>query len=263
MRNNLVIIALLMVSSVLVGQTASTLEIMGRRPLGEEVTGSLVVHPVRPIYVLRKDGRPVVSEAGYLQLLDSGPGFYYASLLGDRVEWARSIGLVGTNNWGAVEAMCFIGHVVAAWREKHADVRLGIDEISSRFSSFPDYDNDGISDHLTHQAGMNINLFLPCRQKPEVTIHVGNGRNEELYDASLYGELIDLLLEMGAFRLTTNAGLGILDDPERAKQWREVKRSANGYSITYEAANKRSRLYLLTPKGDHGDHVNVLMWKGH
>lgn len=263
MKNLLIVVATILIAGALFGQSPPTLEILGRRPMGDDVPRHAVVHPRPSIYVLHGDGRPLLSEAGYLQLADSGPGFYYGALLADRVDWARSVGQIGTNNWGAVEAMCFIGHVVSVWHERHPDVRLGIDEISSRFASFPDYDHDGISDHLTHQAGMNINLYLPCRKQPEVTIHVGEGRNEDLHDVKLFGELVDLLEWKGAFRMTTNAALGLFDDAKRAGHWREVKRADNGYSITYETEKRHARLYLVTPKGDHGDHVNVLMWKGH
>ena len=259
----LLIVVTILTAEALFAQSPPTLEILGRRPMGDDVARHAVVHPRPSIYVLHDDGRPLLSKAGYLQLADSGAGFYYGALVEDRVDWARSIGLIGTNNWGAVEAMCFIGHVVSIWHERHPDIRLGIDEISSRLTGFPDYNHDGISDHLTHQAGMNINLYLPCRKQPEVTIHVGRGRHEELYDAKLFGELIDLLEGHGAYRMTTNAALGLFDDAKRAEHWREVKRTADSYSITYETEKRYARLYLITPKGDHADHVNVLIWKGH
>ena len=49
--------------------------------------------------------------------------------------------------------------------------------------------------------------------------------------------------------------------PPTRHRWKEVKRSPNGYSITYALDGSRSRLYLLTGRGDHGDHVNTMLWK--
>ena len=262
MKTILTIIISILITGALAAQKYRTLKIGKRLPLPESIHRATVSPPKAPIYVLHKDGRPLLSKAGYLQLADEGPGFYYGALLKDRVDRARAIGMVGTNNWGAVEPMCFIGHVVEIWHQHHPAVRLGIDEISSRLGGFPDYNGDGISDHLTHQAGMNINLYLPCKKRPELTIHMGRGRNEKLYDVALYGELIDLVTQQGAFHLTTNANLGLFDDASRAAAWKEVKRSANGYAITYQHANGHAQMYLLTPKGDHGDHVNVIIWKG-
>ncbi len=253
--------------TLLVGATTAqsykTLEILGSEalPEAEAVTG--VRHPRPPVYVLLEDGRPLVSEAGYLQLAGEGPGFYYGAGAGARAGSSRASRRLGSNNWGAIEAMGLTGRIVERWRARHPDIRLGIDEISSRLGGFPDYDGDGISDHLTHQAGMNVNFLLPCRRQPEVLIHVGTGRHEELFDPGLFADLVAILVAERAYHLTTNAALGLLDDPDLRAAFAAEDREDDGYARSYRHANGHTRLYLLTPRGDHGDHVNALLWKGH
>ncbi len=220
--------------------------------------------PEAPLWIRAEDGWPIISEAGYVQLADEGPGFYYGALVGERVGYARRIGMVGTNNWGDIESMALAGRVVARWQKIHPTMRLGLDEISGRYGGFPDYDGDGVSDHLTHQVGTNINFLVPCAQKPELYIHAGV-RHDELVDRRSFGDLIDLIVEEGGYRLTTHETL--LRDPTAGSAltsklpWREVERSANGYSITMGLPDRKTLMYLLTPKGDHGDHVNVMMWR--
>ncbi|MSR75689.1 MAG: hypothetical protein EXS14_09510 [Planctomycetes bacterium] len=223
-----------------------------------------VTHPLPRIHTLYADGRPVLSEAGFLQLADEGPGFYYGALNADRVDYARSVGMLGTNNWGDVESMCLAGRVVAHWHHAHPTVRLGLDEISSRWAGFPDYDKDGISDHLTHQVGMNINFLVPCSVRPERYIHHGVA-HEGLIDHALFIDLLDILMEQGALWLTTNRGLfsltDQLSDSGSRHAWQSQERLANGYSMTLAIPGKAFRLVLLNPKGDHGDHINAMMWK--
>jgi hypothetical protein len=242
-------------------------KVLGERPL-DPARKAGVVHPEPPIYRLEDDGTPVLSEVGFLQLADEGPGFYYGAKTQDLAEWAGKIGMLGTNNWGDVEALCIADRVVDVWRARHPQgPRLGLDEISARWGGYPDYDKDGASDHKTHQTGMNVNFLVPCKTRPERHIHLGV-RNEELFDPVLYREMIDLLVDEGAFRMTTSAALRAIDAaaelPPTKHRWKQIEKDAAGYSTTYalDGAPAPVRLYLLAGKSDHGDHVNTLLWKG-
>lgn len=236
---------------------------LSRAPLESGASAGLKT-AVPPIWVVDERGFPVLSEAGYVQLPDEGPGFYYGALVQDRVDWARSIGMVGTNNWGDVEGFTMASRVVARWRKMHPDIRLGLDEISGRHGGFPDYDNDGVSDHLTHQVGHNFNFLIPCRTRPERYVHVGV-QHESLFEPKLYSELIDLLVDEGAFRMTTHVDL--MKDASASETlrsrfpWKKRDKESNNYSSVYGIEGRRVIMLLLTPKGDHADHVNVLFWK--
>jgi len=226
-----------------------------------------VKRPRPPIFRVDAAGWPMLSEAGFVQLADAGPGFYYGARVSDLVKHSAARGILGTNNWGDAETMCYAGRVVDAWLQQHRDgPRLGIDEISSRYAGFPDYDGDGVSDHKTHQTGMNVNFHVPCLVRPERHIHLGV-RNEGLFDPKTYRELIDVLVDHGAFRMTTSAALRAVDDaadlPVTRHHWKRLKQSADGYSTTYVLADGATpvRLYLLAGRSDHGDHVNVLFWR--
>lgn len=247
-------------------QDPAPFKVVGSRPL-DPARAEGVVHPEVPIFVLEADGRPLLSEVGFLQLADEGPGFYYGAKVQDLATWAAEHGILGANNWGDVEAMCVADRVVDVWRTRHPEgPRLGIDEISSRYGGFPDFDKDGISDHKTHQTGMNVNFHVPCRTRPERHIHLGI-RNEKLFDPVLYREMIDLLVDEGAFRMTTSSALRVVDAspelPPTKYKWKEIEKDAAGYSTTYALVDGSSpvRLYLLKGKADHGDHVNTLLWK--
>jgi hypothetical protein len=243
--------------------TAAGVTETGRAPLRPGAVAG-VVHPEPPIYRLGERGVPMISEAGYLQLADEGPGFYYGALLPDRVPHTRPAGIIGTNNWGDPESLCLAGRIVTLWREVHPEVRLGLDEISGRYGGFPDYDRDGISDHLTHQLGMNINFLVPCRERPERSVHLGV-RNEQLFDPELFSDLLDLLATGGAIGMTTNrALLSVPGEPGRLRSrqaWKELSRLDNGYSINYGLEGSPVRLLLLEPVGDHADHINCLLWR--
>ncbi len=229
--------------------------------------GAGVTRPKPPIFKVQKDGWPVISEAGFVQLADEGPGFYYGARVADLVKHSEEHGILDTNNWGDAEAMCYADRAVALWLEQHPEgPRLGIDEISSRYAGFPDYDGDGLSDHKTHQTGMNVNFHVPCLKRPERHIHL-DVRNEELFDPKTYREMLDLLVDVGAFRMTTSSALrAVADDPElppTRHRWKMIEQSANGYSTTWVLEDESTpvRLYLLAGRADHGDHVNVLFWR--
>ena len=264
-RASLVLVALLVATAVAQesARQPGVVE-LPRAVLAADAKGG-VKHAVAPIFVLQADGRPLLSEAGMVQLADEGPGFYYGALNADRVGYARSVGMLGTNNWGDVESMCLAGRVVAKWRTLHPDVRLGIDEISGRWGGFPDYDGDGISDHLTHQVGININFLVPCRKQPERYIHHGVA-NEDLFDQRLFIDLVDVLVDEGALWMTTNRSAfapgAELSSAGSRHLWKELDRRPDGYSSNIGIGARPVRMTLLSPKGDHGDHVNAVMQKG-
>ncbi len=222
-----------------------------------------VTHPAPPIFVVEENGEPVVSEAGYLQLADGGRGFYYGALVQERAAWTKKMGILHTNNWGDAETLCFADRIVQRWGERYPKgPRLGIDEISARYGGFMDYDHDGAADHKTHQTGRNINFLMPTSTRPENYIHLGV-QNESSFDPAIFAEMIELLVAEGAYRMTTNVATKVVATNNAAGhiKWNEVKRSANGYSITYQLDGGRNRLYLLTNPGDHGDHVNTMLWR--
>jgi len=244
-------------------QRIAGMRVTGRTPLASTAVAG-VIHVEAPIAKLHADGSPILSEAGLLQLVDEGPGFYYGAAVEDRIDYARERGLLGANNWGDVESFALARRIVGRWMAVHPDVRLGIDEISGRWGGFPDLDKDGVSDHLTHQLGTNVNFLVPCRRRPERYIHVGV-RNEELFAADLFSDLIDILAEADTFAMTTNRAL--LLDPEgkerlRSKlEWVEESRRPDGYSVTWRLARRATRMHTLTPVGDHADHINCLLWR--
>ena len=125
-----------------------------------------------------------------------------------------------------------------------------------------DYDHDGAADHKTHQIGRNINFLMPTNTRPENYIHLGV-QNESSFDPAIFAEMIELLVAEGAYRMTTNVATKVVATNNAAGhiKWNEVKRSANGYSITHQLDGGRNRLYLLTNPGDHGDHVNTMLWR--
>lgn len=223
-----------------------------------------VIHPVKPVHVLRPDGFPALSEAGLLQLADEGPGFYYGALNQDRVEYARGIGMLHTNNWGDVEALCMARRIVDLWVKKHPETRLGIDEISGRFGGFPDYDGNGVSDHLTHQTGHNVNFLVPCRKRPERYVHLGVA-HDDLFDHGEFMDLLDILVETGVSQLTTNTRAfspsGDWSKSGSRFEWLLGTKREDGYSMTLTAKGRRTGLCLLNPVGDHGDHINAMLWR--
>lgn len=233
-----------------------------RAPLAEGARAG-VSCPEPVIWRTESDGRPVLSTAGFVALANEGKHFYYGALVGDRRGHAESIGAIGVQNWGDVEAMSLAARIVAEWGRRHPDgPRLGIDEISGPHGGFPDFDKDGLSDHRTHQTGQNINFLLPCKVRPERYIHM-DVANQELYDPVLYRELIDLLVDVGAYSMTTNTKLRVQDLspdlPPQKHKWRELQKSLDG-TIKYATDMPRTSLYLLQGPGDHGDHVNTLLW---
>lgn len=221
-----------------------------------------VEHPQMIIFRTDPNGTPILSEAGYVALADEGDAFYYGRLVPNVRKHAEALGIIGTNNWGDVEAMALAASAVRTWHALHPDVRLGIDDISARFGGYHDYNEDEASDHLTHQGGMNFSFDLPCRQRPEVKIHVGRGRHEELFDAELMDDLIDVLVASGAHRLTTNAAFGLVEDEEKSAAWTEKVGGPDVPVSNYQNANGRTLMYLIAKPADHGDHINVLFWPG-
>lgn len=264
MKNSgLLVLLLLALSLSAQGSRQPGLKQLGEKPLVAGVTRG-VLHPAKPVHVLQPDGFPALSEAGLLQLADEGEGFYYGALNQDRIDYARSIGMLHTNNWGDVEALCMARRIVAQWVKKHPETRLGIDEISGCMGGFPDYDGDGVSDHLTHQTGHNVNFLVPCRKRPERYVHLGVA-HEDLFDHAEFLDLMDTLVEAGVSQLTTN-NLAFSPSGDWSKsgsrfEWLLGNRREDGYSLTLTAKGRRTGLCLLNPKGDHGDHINAMLWR--
>ena len=144
------------------------------------------------------------------------------------------------------------------WRKRHPDApRIGIGEVSAENGGFPDIDGNGVSGHLTHQAGVNVNVLYMGRARPEKEIMFGQ-RNQELYDLGLERELIALLFEAGAGAVTMTAASRILEKvegvPDLAGNWTLARENPDGEKIWRDGDKT-----VITRKEpwDHGDHANV------
>jgi hypothetical protein len=219
-----------------------------------------VRHPAPTAFRVDAAGLPVVSAAGLVQVVEDGPELYDAFRLPGFRDWAATSGRLDTVNWCEIEALCAVQRVAHAWRERHPDApRLGIAEVTAKEGGFPDFSGKGVSEHLTHQVGVNVNLLYMGRERPEKEIIFGM-RNESLYAPRLQRELVELLFDHGANAVTMTAHARITDRIERAPDlapgvWRLEKESPDGERI-WQAEGRRT-LILRKEPWDHGDHANV------
>lgn len=202
------------------------------------------------------DGLPRVSSAGFVQVREEGRDFFYANVLEGRRKQALRRGEYDTENWGDVDAFRTAGIVLRAWRgEVPGRSRIGVEDISSEFGGFGDYDKDGVSDHRTHQLGANLNLLLPTTAGPEVEVFFGI-RHEGRFDRDGARALAVALFRFGGQSVTTTSATKLLDPPEAFPMpFRESETPTEG-SRTYRVADRHS-ITLMNDAKNHGNHFNA------
>ncbi|MFT7617410.1 MAG: arylsulfatase A-like enzyme/HEAT repeat protein [Planctomycetota bacterium] len=221
-----------------------------------------VTHSIPHVFINEADGFPRVSEGGLVELADDGEGFFYASVLGDHVDHKRP-GVLHTNNWGDIEAMCLASQVVEQWHKRYPNgPRLGLDEISAQNGGFPDYNGDGISDHKTHQSGHNVNFLFPTTDAKDKTIDLGQ-QHDDVFDPLMFRELMDLFIDTGAYRFTTNTATRIADPTLEGGKYKWIPKVSQRAtkSPTFVVKGLKVQLILKTGLNNHSDHVNVMFWK--
>ena len=216
-----------------------------------------VRHAETPIYRLDAQGFPLLGPAGYLEILDQGEGFFHASTLPTRAAADAKSGRAREARFGDIEGFVRLRRVIRAFRRTHPEgPRIGIDDISSRFGGFPDFNGDGESDHFSHQMGMNFNLLLPSKTRPETEVHLGR-RNEEAYDEQAARDLVALLLENDADTVTTSRGARIFDgDAPFELEHHDLQRLDENTTVVRMKVQKGS-VVLLEPITSHGNHLNA------
>lgn len=210
-----------------------------------------------PVYVVDADGLPVVSSAGYVRVRAEGPGFFYANTAPERAARARRRGEIDADNWGDVEAFRVVARVLRRLRtEDPAAPSLGIEDVSAAAAGFPDFDGDGVSDHVTHQLGCNVNFLLASREGPRRLVHLGL-RNEDAYDARTTRRLVRALRAEGARGLTTSSGAGFFD-PEDPIGRDFAPASVATPGVSAFVAPDGFGVTLMNDVKSHGDVLNVL-----
>lgn len=235
--------------------------VVAERPIS---AAPVTIHPAPPAFRAGSDGRPIVSAAGLVQAALDGPEVYDGFHLPGLIDWATKSGRLDTVNWCEIESLCAVQRVAHAWRRRHpAAPRIGIGEVTAENGGFPDLDGHGVSGHLTHQVGVNINVLYMGRGRPDKEILFGQ-RNEDLYDLGLQRELIILLFEAGASAVTMTAHSRILDEvegvPDFPGAWKLERENPDGEKIWQHqgASPERNRTIILRKEPrDHGDHANV------
>lgn len=219
-------------------------------------TPAVLNQPSSALYRSDDNGVPVVSNAGFVQLKLEGEGFFYANILSNRRKQAEKRGEFDTENWGDVDAFRMFGRIVKRWRALHPQgPRLGVEDISSMYGGFPDYDKDGIADHRTHQLGSNINILIPCTVVPEVEVFFGV-RNEDKFDAAGTQLLATMLFEEGAWSFTTTSATKVLEAPKPFPMKVEVNETTETGTLLYRVNGKHSVILMKDAK-NHGNHFNA------
>ncbi len=217
---------------------------------------AVVDPPEGRLYRLDDDGLPLVSKAGFVQLKHEGEGFYYANLLSHRRGYAERRGDFDTDNWGDVDSFRMLERVVRRWRKTRSEgPRLGIEDISSPFGGFGDYDGDGAADHRTHQLGSHLNVLIPCKGLPEVEVFF-DVRDEDRYDAFGTQELAVMLFEEGAWSITTTSATRLLERPSVFPLPFEATRVTGTGTRLYRIGERQS-LILMKEAKNHGNHFNA------
>ncbi len=220
-----------------------------------------VLHPIPPPVELDEWGRPVISSVGWLHLAASGPGFMNGSLLPSRRDADLESLRFRRNDWADPEGVRFFVRLLREWRRLSPQgPPILIKEVSGSEGGFPDFDGDGLSDHLTHQTGMNFDLFLPTKGGGKRVVHLGRGEDEG-FDSGATLRLAEAAFAAGAFSITTSAATG-LDRPEAVKilNLGPGRERAPGVVIHEAGANRRQALILLQQAEDHGDRLNVFFF---
>ncbi len=220
-----------------------------------------VLHPTPPPIELDALGRPVLSSVGWVHLAVAGPGFMNASLLDGRREADVATRRFRRNDWADPEGLLFFSRLLREWRRRRPQgPPILVKEVSGSEGGFPDFDGDGFSDHLTHQTGMNFDLFLPTKGDGRAIVHLGRG-NEDAYDPQATLQLAKAAFDAGAFSITTSAATG-LDRPEAARVLNlgPGREQAPGVVIHAAGVDRRQALILLQRAEDHGDRLNVFFF---
>src|SRR5262249_11821733 len=159
-------------------------------------------HPDPSAFRVGATGLPVVSAAGLVQVAVDGPEVYDAFHLPELLEWAKSSGRLDSVDWCEVESLCAVQRGAHEWRRRHPDAaRVGIGEVTGSLGGFPDFAGKGVSEHLTHQVGINVNVMYMSRARPEQPIKFGEA-HQDAYDLGLERELLGLLFDAGASAMT-------------------------------------------------------------
>jgi len=238
----------------------STIVVVSERAISEAVRKD----PVPPAFRLGPSGLPVVSPAGLVQVVEDGALVYDAFRLPGLISWAKESGRFDTVNWCEVESLCAVERVAQFWRAQHPEApRLGIGEVTAANGGFPDFDGKGVSGHLTHQVGVNVNVLYMGRTRPEKEVLIGQ-RNEDVYDLALERALIELFFEAGANAVTMTARSRFLERvegvEEAAGKWGLEQKAEDGQEIWVSDAGtwfKQRTIILRKDPKDHGDHANV------
>ena len=218
----------------------------------------IVHHPHQVLYRTDRNGFPVVSDAGFVQLRAHGPGFFYTGTLAEVRPRALRMGSYDRDNWGDPEAFVRLGRLVRGWLEDHPrGPRIGIYEISSEFGGFGDFDGDGRSDHLTHQSGFNFNISMISKAGPEVYIALGR-TNDARYSPDLMRDLAHRLLLLGVPMMTVNRRALLLETTPGSRQlegtWAIHQKTVEGAMWK----NQEGAMILVYDDAHgHRDHINV------
>lgn len=237
-----------------------TEKIIAERPPG-------VVHPRQPIFELRPNGAPAISPAGYVKLRTVGDRWYTGVHLRERAGLGRPRlpchspeMSVPELLWGEIEAIHRLDRLASSYHARTGR-RLGIGDISSPLGGYPDYSRDGVSDHLTHQAGLNVNILMPTSRTPEVLVHLGR-RNDDAYSHADARVLLELMRANGARSTTTNDAARLLPSSVAAAGegdgWEIQKKDDQAPVIVWLHRPSGFKLIYITRKGGHGSHLNTL-----
>lgn len=235
-----------------------------RWPIGDAssaLKSGRVLHPTRPPIELDSWGRPVLSSVGWVHLASAGPGFVNGSGLAERQDSDAASKRFRHNDWADPEGVRFFSRLLREWRRRRPEgPPILVKEVSGSEGGFPDFDGDGLSDHLTHQTGMNFDLFLPTKEAGRAIVHLGRG-DDDAYDEQATLELAKAAFDAGAFSITTSVATG-LDRPLAAEilNLGPGKERAPGVVIHAAGVDRRQALILLKRAEDHGDRLNVFFF---